>query len=103
MWAMMPMFRVRARETWRVTTATVPRLPLEMAEGLVGLGHLVGVLAPLDRRAEAVHGIDQFGRELLAHALAAPLAGGLDDPAHAQRHAPVAADLHPHLVRPPPH
>src|SRR3989304_9098809 len=90
---MIPMFRVRASGTWRVTVRTFPGLPLEMAEGLVGLGHLVGVLAPLDRGAEAIHRVDELGRELLAHALAAPLAGGLDEPADAQREAAIAADL----------
>ena len=56
-----------------------------MAEGLVGLGHLVGVLAALDGRAEAVHRVHELGGELLGHALAAALAGGLDEPAHAER------------------
>ena len=64
-----------------------------MAEGLVGLGHLVGVFAPLDRGAEAIHGIDELGGELLTHALAAALARGLDEPADAEAHAAVAADL----------
>src|SRR5262245_22129014 len=97
MWAMIPMFRVFASGTWRVI-AGIPGLPLEMAEGLVGLGHLVGVLAPLDRGAEAVHRVDELGRELLGHALAGPLAGSLDEPAHAEREAAVAADLDGHLV-----
>src|SRR5215212_154573 len=70
-----------------------------MAEGLVGLGHLVGVLAPLDGGAKAVHGIDELGGELLAHALAAALARRLDEPADAERQPPLAADLDRHLVR----
>src|SRR5262245_22855721 len=70
-----------------------------MAEGPVGLGHLVRVFASLDRRAEAVHGIDELGRELLAHALAAALAGRLDEPADTERHAAVAPDLDRDLVR----
>src|SRR5437773_12566135 len=98
MWAMIPMFRVFASGTWRVISATCPGLPLEMAEGLVGLGHLVGVLAPLDRRAEAVHGVDELGREFLGHALAAALPGRLDEPAHAEREPAVAADLDRPLV-----
>src|SRR3954451_14128877 len=69
-----------------------------MAEGPVGLGHLVGVLAPLHRRAEAVHGIDELRGELLAHALATALAGGLDEPAHAERQPAIAPDLHRDLV-----
>ena len=70
----------------------------EVAEGPVRLGHLVGVLAPLDGGAEAVHGVDELDGELLAHGLAAALAGGLDQPAHAERHAAIAADLDRDLV-----
>src|SRR5512142_15035 len=78
---------------------TGPRLPLEVAEGAIRLGHLVRILAALDRGAQTVHRIDELGRELLAHRLAVPLAGGLDEPAHAEREAAVAADLDRHLVR----
>src|SRR6266545_3274160 len=101
MWAMIPMLRVRASVTWRAISNTwLPaRLPLEVAEGLVGLGHLVGVLAPLDGSAEAVHGIDELCGQLLGHALAAALARGLDEPAHAEAHAAIAADLDRDLVR----
>src|SRR2546425_9201534 len=98
MWAMIPMFRVFASGTWRVIVRTFPGLPLEMAEGLVGLGHLVGVLASLDRGAEAVHRVDELGREFLAHALAVPLAGRLDEPADAERQASIAPDLDGDLV-----
>src|SRR5688572_25102105 len=73
-------------------------LPLEMAEGLVGLGHLVGVFASLDGCAETVHRIDELGGKLLAHALAVALAGGLDEPADAERQAAVAPDLDRDLV-----
>src|SRR6185369_8220312 len=69
-----------------------------MAEGPVGLGHLVRVFASLDRGAEAVHRVDELGRELLAHALAAALAGRLDEPADAERQAPIAPDLDRDLV-----
>src|SRR3954469_5239306 len=98
MWAMIPMFRVLASGTWRVIARTVPGLPLEMAEGLVGLGHLVGVLAALDGGAEAVHRVHELGGELLGHALAAPLARGLDEPADAERQAAIAPDLDRDLV-----
>src|SRR4029450_13423308 len=97
---MIPMFRVRASGTCRATVApTLPALPLEMAERAVRVGHLVGVLASLDRRAEAVHGVDELGRELLAHAPAAALAGRLDQPADTERHAALAPDLDRDLVR----
>src|SRR6266516_2455530 len=104
MWAMIPMFRVCSsgkpglvlgrRAAW----AMVIGLPLEVAEGLVGLCHAVRVLAALDRRAHAVAGIDQLEGELLGHAAAVALAGGVDQPAHAQRDAPIGADLDRDLV-----
>src|SRR5207342_2888368 len=78
---------------------TLPDLPLEMAEGPVGLRHLVRVFTSLDRRAEAVHGIDELGGKLLAHALAVALASRLDEPADAERHATVAPDLDRDLIR----
>src|SRR4029079_2948430 len=97
---MIPMFRVRASGTCRATVVpTLPDLPLEMAERAVRVGHLVGVLASLDRRAEAIHGIDELGRELLAHALAAALAVRVDEPADTERHAALAPDLHRDLIR----
>src|SRR5512138_3882534 len=96
---MIPMFRVRASGTSRATVfPTLPGLPLEMAEGAVRLGHLVRVLAALDGSAETVHCVDQLLGELVAHALAAPLAGRLDEPADAERETAVAADLDRDLV-----
>src|SRR4051812_40451558 len=95
---MIPMFRVRASGTSRATVTWLPGLPLEMAEGAVRLGHLVGVFAALDGSAEAVHRVDQLLGELVAHALAVPLAGRLDEPADAEREAPVATDLDRDLI-----
>src|SRR5919112_4002126 len=97
-WAMIPMFRVFASGTCRGTVVTFPGLPLEMAEGLVGLRHLVGVLSSLDRCAEVVRRVDELRGELLAHALATALARGLDQPAHAERQPAVAPDLDRDLV-----
>src|SRR4051794_41829416 len=97
---MIPMFRVRASGTCRATVVpTLPGLPLEMAERLVGVRHLVRVFASLDRRPEAVHRVDELLGQLVAHALAAALACGLDEPADAERQAPIAADLDRDLVR----
>src|SRR4029079_16711816 len=76
----------------------LPFLPLEMAEGAVRLGHLVRVFAALDGSAEAVHRVDELLGQLVAHALAVPLAGGLDEPPDAEREAAVAADLDRDLV-----
>src|SRR6476646_8779413 len=96
---MIPMFRVFASGTCRATVfPTLPRLPLEMAEGAVRLGHLVRVFSSLDRRAEAVHGIDELSGQLLAHALAVAPAGRLDEPADTERHAAIAPDLDRDLV-----
>src|SRR6185369_15240242 len=58
----------------------------------------VRVFAALDGSAEAVHRVDQLVGELVAHALAVPLAGRLDEPADAEREAAVAADLDRDLV-----
>src|SRR4051795_1533427 len=69
-----------------------------MAEGAVRLGHLVGVFTALDGSAEAVHRVDELLGELVAHALAAPLARRLDEPADAEREAAVATDLDGDLV-----
>src|SRR5687767_10315385 len=96
---MMPMFRVFASGTCRATVfPTLPGLPLEMAEGAVRLGHLVRVFASLDRGAEVIHGIDELGRELLAHALAVTPAGRLDEPADTERQTAVAPDLDRDLI-----
>src|SRR5258705_6427047 len=76
----------------------LPGLPLEMAEGAVRFGHLVRVFTALDSSAEAVHGVDQLLGELVAHALAIPLASRLDEPADAEREAAVAPDLDRDLV-----
>src|SRR4051812_32532847 len=43
--------------------------PAVVREGLVGLGHLVGVLAALDRGAQAVAGVEQLVHEALGHRL----------------------------------
>src|SRR3989454_12195018 len=104
MWAMIPMFRVRSSGKLallvgrRAAWAMVIGLPLEVAEGLDGLRHAVRVLAALDGRAHAVAGVDQLEGELLRHAAAVSLAGGVDQPAHAQRDAPIGAHLDRDLV-----
>src|SRR6188768_3703241 len=74
------------------------RLPAVMRERLVGVGHLVGVLALLHRVAPAIEGVEQFGRELLLHAVARAVARRLDDPADGERLATLRADLDRHLV-----
>src|SRR5580700_4468479 len=97
MWAMIPMFRVFSRGNARAATATATSVP-EVREGLVRLGHLVGVFLPLDRRADTIGGVHQLAGELFRHALAAAAPRVADDPAPGERLAPIVADLHRHLV-----
>src|SRR4051794_28601794 len=74
-------------------------LPAVMREGLVGLGHLVGVLAPFDGGAEAVARVEQLVGQPLGHRLLAALPGVHDQPAQRERRAAAGLDLHGHLVR----
>src|ERR1700680_726579 len=97
MWAMIPMFRVFSRGKARAATATAMSVT-EMREGLVRLGHLVGVFFALDRCPDAVGRIHELAGELLGHALAAPSPGVADDPAPRERLPPVGGDLHRDLV-----
>src|SRR3546814_700773 len=61
--------------------------PAVVRERLVRFRHAVGLFALLDGTATAFRGIHQFGGELARHGVLATLAGGLDQPAHRQRHA----------------
>src|SRR3712207_7121423 len=47
----------------------LPILPAVVREGLVRLGHLVGVLAALDRGAQTVARVEQFVHQALGHRL----------------------------------
>src|SRR5580698_5087160 len=106
---MIPMLRTLARST-AVWVATIPRSrnlevpvsrslrsPAVVGERLVGLGHLVGVLAPLDAGAEAVARVEQLVHEPLGHRLLAAVPGVGDDPAQRERRAAGGADLHRYL------
>src|SRR5919201_6366161 len=94
MCAMIPMLRVRDSGNSRIAS---PRLapwvfrwsitvfvmalgrassPAVVGEGLVGLGHLVGVFLALDRGAGAVGGVQQLAREAVGHGLLPADAGG---------------------------
>src|SRR4051794_10985710 len=100
MCAMIPMLR-----TWAsaVTTSVVTvfvslfsassmrcaDLPAVMGAGLVGLGHLVRVLAPLDTGAEAVARVEQLVHQALGHRLLAPLPGVADQPAQREGVGPT--------------
>src|SRR5829696_257582 len=106
--AMIPMLRTLARSR-AVSVATVARLlsqyvrrgfalPAVVRERLVGLGHLVRVLAPLDAGAEAVAGVEQLVHQALGHGLLAATAAVLDEPAQRERRLPRSADLDRDLV-----
>src|SRR5437660_7852183 len=60
------------------------RLPPVVGERLVGLRHLVRVLALLHCVAAVVRGVHQLCGEILVHGLLAALLGVLDQPAHGE-------------------
>src|SRR3984957_845849 len=102
--AMIPMFRTLARSAavW-VATLSVLRtrfsvLPAVMREGLVGLRHLVCVLAALDACPEAVAGVEQLVHEPLGHRLLPTLARVGHQPAQGERGGARGAHLHGNLV-----
>ena len=74
------------------------RLPAVVSEGLVGLSHLVGVLATLDGSAETVGGIEDLVGETLGHGLLTTGAGEIGQPAQRQGVGAVRLDLDRHLV-----
>src|SRR5690625_18048 len=114
MCAMMPMLRTTVRSvvmsmaTWSffpyvlIGTGSKSRRsssPTVVSERLVGLGHLVGVLALLHAAAETVRGVEELVHQPLRHRLLAALAGVLDDPAKREGGRAAGADLHGNLVR----
>src|SRR5581483_8274283 len=94
MCAMIPMLRVLARSAalaisvsrlpcWRASAGRtgVTGLPAVVGEGLVGFGHLVGVLAALHAGAEAVAGVEDLVHQPFGHRLLATLPRVADEPA----------------------
>src|SRR5919204_3296730 len=79
MWAMMPMLR-----NLLLSVLAVNRLPGEVGEGLVGLGHLDGVLALGHGLALAAVGGHELVGQAQEHRPAGLAAGGADDPADGQ-------------------
>src|SRR6476660_8300441 len=73
-------------------------LPAIVREGLVRLGHLVRVLAPLDGGTEAVARVEQLVHEALGHRLLATGPAVLDQPAETERGAARRANLDRDLV-----
>src|SRR5580704_19391140 len=105
---MMPMLRTLASSVAVCVAATVsdPRslivcvcsLPAVVGKGLVGLGHLVYVLAALHAGPEPVARVQQLVHQPLGHGLLAALAGVRDQPAQRQGGAARSAHLDRHLV-----
>src|SRR3954470_21348406 len=75
------------------------RSPAVVGEGLVGLGHLVGVLALLHSGTEAVGGVEKLVEQTLGHGLLATGAGVADEPAQRERVGATGLDLDRNLVR----
>src|SRR5215813_11825334 len=106
MCAMMPILRTLERAASAAATvnpyfvssvSTGGPLPAVVGEGLVGLRHLVRVLAPLYGGTEAVARVEQLVHEALDHRLLAPGPGVVHQPAQAQRgrELPAAPDRYP--------
>src|SRR5882757_883260 len=111
MCAMTPMLRTLASSTavwvataqFLATSSVVGRpagrpLPAVMGECLVGLGHLVGVLAALHARPEAVARVEQLIHEPLGYGLLPARPAVRDQPAQGQGGAAGGANLDRHLV-----
>src|SRR6478672_4678003 len=108
MCAMMPILRTLERAASAAATvnpyfvssvSTGGLLPAVVGEGLVGLRHLVRVLAPLHGGTEAVARVEQLVHEALDHRLLAPGAGVAHQPAQAERGRALCAHLDRDLVR----
>src|SRR5579864_5495428 len=102
MWAMMPMLRYRSRGVVRgmgeLRRARTWALPAVVREGLVRVGHTMGVLPLLHGGAAVVRGIEQFPRQSFLHGVLGAVARGADEPADRQRLAALRAHLDRHLI-----
>src|ERR1041384_3121953 len=96
MWAMIPMFRTRSRPT--LVAVCVIALPPVVREGLVRLRQPVDVVLALVRPALLVERVEDLVRELLGHALLAPVARVRDEPADRERARAALRHLDGHLV-----
>src|SRR2546429_8591832 len=109
MCAMMPMLRSLARaasaaatviptSTRRCSLANGWSSPAVVREGLVGLRHLVGVLAALHRGTQSVARVEQLVHQPLDHRLFAPRLGVRDEPAQPERGGAGRPHLDRYLV-----
>src|SRR6185503_172780 len=74
------------------------RLPAVVGEGLVGLGHLVRVLATLHRGTQAVARVEDLVHQALGHRLLPTLTGVTDHPAQGESGRTATLDLDRDLV-----
>src|SRR5215831_963450 len=107
MCAMMPMLRTLERAASAAATviptsfssvSTGGPLPAVVGEGLVGLRHLVRVLAPLYGGTEAIARVEQLVHEALDHRLLAPGPGVVHEPAQSKGGGALRAHLDRDLV-----
>src|SRR5215218_3893188 len=77
---------------------TDPGSPAVVGESLVGFGHLVCVLAALDRGTQTVGGVQDLVHQALGHRLLATRAGVRREPAQGERCRATGLDLDRHLV-----
>src|SRR5712692_9082372 len=69
-----------------------------MRESLVAFRHPVGFFLPLHGAARVLRGVEDLERQLLGHALPAPLTGKTNDPAPRQGEPALRPDLDRYLV-----
>src|SRR6188472_2032769 len=97
MCAMIPILRTRS-SAMRVAVVLISPLPAVVGEGLVGLGHPVHVVFALEGPTLLVERVEDLAGQLLVHALLAPVARELHDPADRERAGTALRHLDRHLV-----
>src|SRR5437899_8566482 len=101
MCAMIPMFRTLSIATGRSCIFSAKLISLsvpEMGESLVAFRHPMGFFLPLDRPPRVLGRLENLERELLGHALPAPLPREPHDPPPRERQPALRPDLHGDLV-----
>ena len=73
-------------------------LPAVVGEGLVGLGHLVGILALLHSGTQVIGGVHDLASQTLLHGLLAAGAGVIGQPAQTQGLTALGTNLDGHLI-----
>src|SRR5260370_2144179 len=94
---MTPMFRTCSISTARACIFSAKLISLsvpEVGESLVAFSHPMGFFLPLDGPARVLGRVEQLERELLRHALPAPLPRETDDPAAGESPPGLPPRLH---------